>query len=68
LKQFGVSFEAYRVLDMALSSERDPKSFIASTKFKDGFINEFFFDEHGAVQGITFEMQRIEAGKVVRMR
>jgi ABC-type branched-subunit amino acid transport system substrate-binding protein len=62
------TLEAYRIFDLALKSGKDPVQFFATTKFTGGFIPDFHFDEHGAVQGIEFEMQRIENDKVVVVR
>jgi ABC-type branched-subunit amino acid transport system substrate-binding protein len=62
-----MSFEAFRIFDLALNSGKDPMDFISSTKFTGGFIPPFDFDEHGAVRGINFQMQKIENERVVTL-
>lgn len=62
-----ISFEAFRIFDLAMSSGKDPRDFIASTKFTGGFVPDFYFDQHGAVQGINFQMQRVENGEVIEL-
>jgi hypothetical protein len=52
---------------MAVSSGKDPVEFLSSTKFSGGLVPDFYFDQYGAVQGINFEMQRIDNGNVVRI-
>lgn len=59
------SFEAFRVFDLAIQSGKAPLEFLSETKFSGGFLPDFYFDEHGAVQGIKFEMQKIVDGKIV---
>jgi branched-chain amino acid transport system substrate-binding protein len=59
------TFEAFRVLDLAVQSGTDPVAYLSKNKFSGGFLPDFYFDEHGAVQGINFEMQKIVDGKVV---
>ncbi len=59
------SLEAFRIFDLALQSGIDPRKFFLDNKFTGGFIPEYYFDQHGAVQGINFQMQKIEDGKVV---
>lgn len=63
-----ISFEAYRVFDLAISSGKPPLEFLKTTKFSGGFIPDFYFDEYGAVQGINFQMQKIENGKVIVLK
>jgi hypothetical protein len=63
-----LSFEIFRIFDLALSSGKDPLEFISSTTFTGGFVPSFHFDEHGAVQGINFQMQRVENDKVVLIK
>lgn len=63
-----ISFEAYRIFDLAISSGKPPLEFLKTTKFSGGFVPDFHFDEHGAVQGINFQMQKIENGKVVVLK
>ncbi len=63
-----LTFEAFRVLDLAISSGRNPTEFLRLTKFSGGFVPNFHFDEHGAVQGINFQMQKVENGKVVLIK
>jgi branched-chain amino acid transport system substrate-binding protein len=63
-----ISFEAFRIFDLALSSGKEPLEFLASTKFTGGFVPSFHFDEHGAVQGINFQMQKIENNEVVLLK
>jgi len=63
-----ISFEAFRIFDLALSSGKEPVEFLASTKFTGGFVPSFHFDEHGAVQGINFQMQKVENDKVVLIK
>lgn len=58
------SLEAFRIFDLALQS-KNPQKFLLNNKFSGGFIPDYYFDEHGAVQGINFQMQKIEDGKVV---
>jgi len=59
------SFEAFRVFDLAIQSGSDPVEYLSKNKFSGGFLPDFYFDEHGAVQGINFEMQKIVDGKIV---
>jgi branched-chain amino acid transport system substrate-binding protein len=63
-----LTFEAFRVLDAAIRRGESPREWIASTRFSGGFIPDFHFATHGAVQGIGFQMQRIEDGKVVVLK
>jgi len=60
-----LTLESFRVFDIALSSGRDPVEFLSATKFSGGLVPNFYFDQYGAVQGINFEMQRIDQGKAV---
>jgi ABC-type branched-subunit amino acid transport system substrate-binding protein len=62
-----ISFEAFRIFDIAMSSGKDPVEFISSAQFTGGFVPGFSFDEHGAVRGIGFQMQRIEGETIVPM-
>lgn len=62
-----LTLESFRVFDMAVSSGKDPVEFLSSTKFSGGLVPDFYFDQYGAVQGINFEMQRIDNGNVVRI-
>jgi ABC-type branched-subunit amino acid transport system substrate-binding protein len=59
-----VSFEAYRIFDLAISSGQDPSEFLKGKEFHDGYLPSYSFDEHGAVRGIDFEMQTILNEKV----
>ena len=59
------AFESFRILDLAIRSGRDPVEFMHTTKFSGGFIPDYYFDEHGAVRGINFQLQKIEGEKVV---
>lgn len=63
-----ISFEAFRIFDLAISSGKPPLEFLKTTKFSGGFIPDFYFDEYGSVQGINFQMQKIENGKVIVLR
>ena len=63
-----ISFEASRIFDLALNSGKEPVEFLASTKFTGGFVPSFHFDEHGAVQGINFQMQKVENNKLVLIK
>jgi ABC-type branched-subunit amino acid transport system substrate-binding protein len=60
-----LTLESFRIFDMALSSGREPAEYLSSTKFSGGLVPDFHFDEHGAVQGINFDMQRIDNGNPV---
>lgn len=60
-----ITFEAFRALDLALQSGKNPRDYLAETKFSGGYLPAWHFDPHGAVQGIGFQMQKIESGKVV---
>ncbi len=60
-----MALESFRLLDLALNSKVDPIEFLKKGNFQDGFIPTYHFDEDGAVAGIGFQMQRIDAGKVV---
>lgn len=55
--------ESFRLLDLAIQSGQPPADFLRSKKFSDGFIPEYWFD-HGAIQGIDFQMQVVRDGKV----
>jgi ABC-type branched-subunit amino acid transport system substrate-binding protein len=59
-----ISFEAYRIFDLAINSGQDPSTFLMNKEFKDGFLPNYSFDRYGAVQGINFEMQTIENERV----
>jgi ABC-type branched-subunit amino acid transport system substrate-binding protein len=63
-----ISFEAYRILDLAIRSGKDPSEFLKSKEFNDGLLPPYSFDEHGAVRGIDFEMQAIADEKVVVLK
>ena len=58
------SFEALRVLDLAIRSEADPVQFLKETKFTSGYIPNYYFDSNGAVQGVDFQIQKIVDGKI----
>jgi ABC-type branched-subunit amino acid transport system substrate-binding protein len=59
-----VSFEAYRVFDLAINSGMGPSEYLKNREFNNGFLPSYTFDEHGAVRGINFEMQTILDDKV----
>lgn len=59
-----VALESFRLLDQALTSKIDPLMYLVNRSTDDGFIPPYRLDVHGAIQGIQFEMQRIEAGQV----
>jgi ABC-type branched-subunit amino acid transport system substrate-binding protein len=58
------SFEAFRVLDLAIQSKTDPVQFLKNTKFSSGYVSDFYFDSNGAVQGINFQIQKIVDGQI----
>lgn len=60
-----LTFEAFRIFDLMIKSNMSPVEFLKTTKFSGGFVPDYYFDEHGAVQGIRFQMQRIRQGKAV---
>jgi len=59
-----VSFEAYRIFDLAINSGMEPSEYLKNREFNDGFLPSYTFDQHGAVRGINFEMQTILDDKV----
>lgn len=63
-----VSFEAYRIFDLAVHSGQNPAEFLKGKVFSDGFLPSYSFDEYGAVRGIDFEMQTIKDEKVVLLK
>jgi len=63
-----LTFEAYRVVDLAIQSGKNPSEFISSTTFTGGFIRDFHFDAQGAVHGIDLQIQKIDGGKVLQVR
>ena len=60
-----ITLEAFRVLDLALSSGKPPIEFLKTAEITGGFIPDYYFDQHGAAQGIKFQMQKVEKGKAV---
>lgn len=61
------ALESFRLLDLAINSGMPPADFLRSNKFSGGYIPEYWFD-HGAIQGIPFQMQFIENGKAKTLR
>ena len=60
-----IAFESFRLLNEVIQSGQKPGEYLKNKTFKDGFLPPYHFDEHGAVQGIQFQMQRVQDGKVV---
>ena len=60
------ALESLRLLDVALQSGTTPADFLRSKKFTDGVIPTYWF-EHGAIQGIGFQMQEVRDGKVIAL-
>jgi ABC-type branched-subunit amino acid transport system substrate-binding protein len=60
-----LTFEAFRILDLAIKSGNDPVEYLQNKSFSGGFIKDFSFNQHGMMQGIDFQMQEIIDGKVV---
>lgn len=63
---FALTLEAFRAMDAALQSGKDPKAFLHSQKFQ-GIFGPFFFDQNGDLQGLKPVMRRMEGGKVVTL-
>jgi ABC-type branched-subunit amino acid transport system substrate-binding protein len=60
-----VSFEAYRIFDLAINSGKDPSAYLKGRIFSDGYLPSYRFDQYGAVRGINFEIQTIVNDQVV---
>jgi branched-chain amino acid transport system substrate-binding protein len=59
-----LSIDSLRMLDRAIQQkEKPPYEALKEMKFK-GLLGEYSFDSHGAIQGFSFQMQRIHHGKV----
>ncbi len=61
---FASSIEAFRVVDLAVRSEKDVLQFLNETQFT-GIFGEYSFDSNGDIEGMPFMMKRVEDGKSV---
>jgi branched-chain amino acid transport system substrate-binding protein len=62
------SLEAFRALDLTITSGNNPEDYLKSTKFRGGILPNYSFDEHGAVQGIDFQIQEIKNSQIEVIR
>ena len=62
-----MALESFRIFDLAVRSGKPVREYLASTVFSGGFIPQYRFDEHGAVEGIQFELQQIQDEKVKKL-
>jgi len=61
-----LSIDSLRMLDMGLKSGKPLPAFLRGIKFQ-GLLGKLTFDKFGAVEGIGFEVQKIENGAVKRL-
>lgn len=61
---FATSFEAFRAMHQAISSNQDVKDYLYQTEFN-GIFGRWRFDKNGDIQGLKFMMKRIQSGKPV---
>lgn len=63
---FATGFEAFRVIDFALQSGKEPSTAIREQTFR-GLIGTYRFDEHGDVHGVQNELRQISGNKVLTL-
>jgi ABC-type branched-subunit amino acid transport system substrate-binding protein len=61
------TFEAFRLLDLSLTSDRSPIEFIATASFAGGLAIDCRFDSHGAVEGFHYKLRKYEKGKLEQL-
>lgn len=61
------AIETFRLLDEAIRSGIPPEKYLQERKVSDGYLSEYHFDKHGAVQGLRFEMQEVKGGKTRKL-
>lgn len=60
---FPASFEAFRALDAAIQSGKDPREYLYSAKLN-GIFGPYTFDANGDCRGIPFVVKRIRSGRI----
>jgi len=67
--QLGVALtiESFRLLDRALSSGTAPEKYLRD-RTHDSLVGPISFNDHGEVQGVPFQVQKIVSGKVEVVR
>lgn len=63
---FTTTLEAFRALDLAIQSGKDPRDFLNSNHFQ-GVIGEWSFDSNGEIVGLKPIMKKIVGGKPVTL-
>ena len=60
---FATTYEGFRALRDALTSEQDVRKYLYTTNFN-GIWGSYSFDERGEILGMPFKLKRIVAGKI----
>ena len=61
-----LSVDSLSLVDQALKQKDPVSEYLHRVKFS-GLLGQLAFDEHGAVEGFSFELQKIEHGKVEKL-
>jgi branched-chain amino acid transport system substrate-binding protein len=61
---FATTFEAFRVLHLALESGEDPANFIATHSFN-GIFGNYSFDRNGDIRGLTSTLKKISNAEFI---
>lgn len=59
---FGSVFEGFRALHQAIDSGQEVRGYLYKTRF-DGIFGPWWFDKDGEIQGLRFQIKKIENGK-----
>lgn len=59
------ALESFRLLDVAIRSGMPVQDYLHNRQVNDGILPPYRLDEHGAVQGIAFQMKAVKDGKVI---
>lgn len=54
---FECVYDAFAALHAAIRSGEDPKDFLRKTRFK-GLSGDFYFDQSGDIQGLSFVLKQ----------
>lgn len=64
---FITTYEAFRAVDQALKSGKDPRQYLQETSFQ-GLFGPFRFDENREIVGLSISLKKIVNGKPVTIR
>jgi len=63
-----LTIESFRILHKAIQSGDPVAEYLHKTKFDDGLIGPYHFNEDGEVVGIEFNLQTIKHGTAFPLR